>query len=319
MSDLPKDPPHKPASETDEENDKLLRLDRMTLPSPGISEKLDGRAAVVAAAAATGQDEPRLICGIEEAVVEDFLLLIRDNYNRADKAMFFLEQRSGILNLQAITNVRDVLSHLATMLNPKLSEEQRWEQLGNVEEHLRRAIIEPYEIALSDSMEKFGTVHAEYKRLVLPIKDQHPALQHAPNAVSIQASLRQIGDLAAKGRTGKGKNLWNQEWEEGVTSFVEAFDKLAAVHIELEGYLFKAQQIERESGKVHEAESLRAEVTSLRGQVEKEGGKATGLHLGGYILAVLGYVLAILTFAIAVALTLSPTFLRWVQTLFHVE
>ena len=261
---------------------------------------------------ATRQELRGMICDIEESVVEDFLLLIRNNYSRADKAMFFLEQRSGILNLQAITNVRDVLSHLATMLNPKLTEEQRREQLGNIEEHLRRAIIEPYEIALSDAMEKFSGVHNEYKRLVLPIKADHAALQHAPNAVSIEASLREIGQLTARGRSGKGKNLWNAEWEEGVTSFVEAFDKLAALHIELEGYLFKAQQIEREGGQHREIESLRSEVTSLRSQAKGESRLSTFLHFGGYILAFLFFLLAAL-------LAIFPTLVDAIRRLLGLE
>lgn len=260
----------------------------------------------------TRQEMRRMICDIEESVVEDFLLLIRNNYGRADKAMFFLEQRSGILNLQAITNVRDVLSHLATMLNPKLTEEQRNEQLGNIEEHLRRAIIEPYEIALSDAMEKFSKMHGDYKRLVLPIKTDHTALQHAPNAVSIEASLREIGTLTAKGRTGKGKNLWNTEWEEGVTSFVDAFDKLSALHIELEGYLFKAQQIERETGEHRKIESLQSEVISLRSQVKGESTLSTILHFGGYVLAVL-------FFLVAAVLAIFPSLAEGIRKILHLE
>jgi hypothetical protein len=295
MSDPSADSPsHSLSNKEEKEENEPLRPGQVTLRSSEESPELNGRAVA---------GEPRLICDVELSVIEDFLLLIRENYSKADKAMFFLEQKSGILNLQAITNVRDVLSHLSTILKPELTEEQRRVQLGNAEEHLRRAIIEPYEIALSDLMTNFDKMYDEYKKLVLPMRDAHAALQHAPNVVSIEASLRQIGDLASKGRTGKGKNLWNREWEEGVTSFVDAFDRLTTLHVELEGYLFKAQQIEREGTQAVEIKSLRAEL-------QKESRRSTLLHVGGYILAV---ILAIL------AVSFFPSLIPWIRRLLHLQ
>lgn len=59
---------------------------------------------------------PEKICNVDRAAVERFLILIRDNYPKADRASFFLEEVSGKTTGLVIANLRDILSHLATML-----------------------------------------------------------------------------------------------------------------------------------------------------------------------------------------------------------
>jgi hypothetical protein len=187
-----------------------------------------------------------LVCGVARSHVESFLILIRDNYKKADKATFFLEQRSGIVNIQGITNMRDVLSHLVTLLDTATPSDKWEEQLGNAEEHLRRAIIEPYEIALNELTVKFEELYDKYKQQVLPIKDKHTVLQNAPNSVSIEATLQEIREYTSVGRFGKAKNLWNPEWEEGVTSFIAAYDGLSNLYSSLETHWNNYEQIRRD-------------------------------------------------------------------------
>jgi hypothetical protein len=96
---------------------------------------------------ATGMEDP--LASFEDVhreLICRFLSLVRDNYAKADKASYFLERRAGVSNACAITNLRDVLSHLATLLDPTTPPDKRADQLSNGEEHLRRAIIEPYEM-----------------------------------------------------------------------------------------------------------------------------------------------------------------------------
>jgi hypothetical protein len=210
-----------------------------------------------------------LVCGVNPVLVERFLSLIVNNYKRADKATFFLEQRTGVVNFQGITNVRDVLSHLVTFLNPNTSDEKRLEQLSNAEEHLRRAINEPYEIGLNRLVARFDKLYDEYKRRVLPITHKHTTLANAPNTTSIEATVREIRDLTAIGRSSKGANAWNADWEAGVTSFIEGFDKLSTLYTDLEGYVFRVDQIEKEK-------------------------RSTLLHLGGYALAIILFLIVLL-------------------------
>jgi hypothetical protein len=192
------------------------------------------------------EESKDLICGVDRQLIETLLILIRDNYNKADRATFFLEQRTGIINVQGIANLRDVLSHLVTLLKPDTPAEKKAEQLANAEEHLRRAIIEPYETANNDLLIRFDELYFNYKRNLLPVKDRHLVLQSAPNIISIEASLREFGELYTKGRSGKGKNIWTREWESGLTSFIDAFELLSALYIQLEGHWNNYEQIMRD-------------------------------------------------------------------------
>jgi hypothetical protein len=207
-----------------------------------------------------GLPSSELICGVERGLVEAFLRLIKDNYKKADKATFFLEQRTGIVNLQGVTNVRDVLSHLATMLEPGLTKEQREEQIGNAAEHLRRAAIEPYEIALNELFSRFAQLYEKYKEDVLPAKDTHVALSGAPPAATIEARLREIQGLSGEARHIKVQNIWDSEWEHGVARYIEAFDKLSALYSDIESYWYKYEQIERDSAKSEQVHALELKI-----------------------------------------------------------
>jgi hypothetical protein len=191
-----------------------------------------------------------LVCDVDKAILESFLILIRDNYKKADEAAFFLENRAGITNVHGITNMRDVLSHLATMLDRKTPPEKKRDQLNNAEEHLRRAVLEPYEVALSKLTAEFKTVYNNYKSQVLPNITEHISMHSAPNIAAVDARMRVIADLAAKGRKAKGKNLWTDEWEAGVISYVEAYDKLTSLRSELEEYCLKHTQITQSNNSI---------------------------------------------------------------------
>lgn len=192
------------------------------------------------------QNTEDYICGIRKEIVEKALILIRDNYRKADESCFFLEERAGINNVQAISNMRDAISHLVTLLDPNIDEVKREHQLANAEEHLRRAIIEPYEIAIDNLLVEFYKIYVPYKEELLPVKDRHPVLNSAPNHISVNARLKEFHDLTTKGRSGKGKNLWDTAWEEGVLGFVDAFEKLSALKADIETHWYSFQQIRRD-------------------------------------------------------------------------
>jgi hypothetical protein len=177
------------------------------------------------------------ILGVDSKLVERFLLLIRDNYQAAERAIFVLEERAGILSTAALTNLRDVLSHLSSMLEEGAPDEKRVSQLANAEEHMRRAIFDPYAIALGDLRKKYRETLSDYRASVLPQKGKNRSFRDAPDERTIRDRLQQIVQLAHDGRTAKGKNLWDESWEDGVTSYVRAFDNLSTLNDELSGYI----------------------------------------------------------------------------------
>jgi len=191
----------------------------------------------------SGTEPEHLIFGVPARQLERFLVLIRDGYPKTQLATCFLEQRAGITNVSGMANVRDALSHLATFLDPTLDPQKRAEQVSSAEEHLRRAIIEPYQIAVDDLVVKIDDLYGKYKQRLLPVKDRHTSLHGAPNQVQIDARLREIHDLASNGRVAKGRNRWDEEWENGVRDLTTAFDRLKELHSDLEGYWHRFEQV----------------------------------------------------------------------------
>jgi hypothetical protein len=165
--------------------------------------------------------------------------LIRDNHHKADKAHAFLEHRTKTANVYGIANLRDVLSHLATFLGDGLSPEKRRDQLANAEEHLRRAIIEPYETAINSRTVDFVDLYDKYRRFVIPARDRYDALRKAPDTDRIEATLEQIRYLTENGKTSKLRNILDPHWEEGVICFVDGFKKLDDLTLEIEDFYFK--------------------------------------------------------------------------------
>lgn len=212
---------------------------------------------------ADGYPSPDLTCGIEKNLVETFLKLIRDNYNKVDMAAFFLEQRTGIINIQGVTNVRDVLGHLANFLQPELTPDQREEQINAAAEHLRRAVTEPYEVAVNELLSRFAKLYERYKQELLPVRDEHVPLSTAPSPSAIEARLVEIQNLRREARNIKNENMWSPEWEQGVVRFAEAFDKLAALYSDIESYWYKFEQIERDLAKAEQLDVLAHKIQEI--------------------------------------------------------
>lgn len=230
------------------------------------------------------------VCGVDKRLVEDFLSLILHNYRKTDEATAFLEHRAGVSNVHAFTNVRDVLSHLCTLLDPATPPEKKRDQLNNAEEHLRRAILEPYEVGFSKLTSEFKKVYDDYKRNVIPLRERHVSLNSAPSLIMIDARLREIAELARRGRTAKGRNLWTPEWEVGVASFVDAFDKMAALRAEVEDYYYKYERITSDESANNEMTKLRADLATE----SKRSSRLSKISIGATIITfVLAVILAI--------------------------
>lgn len=235
------------------------------------------------------------VCGADRELVERFLLLIRNNYGKVDEARFFLEQKTGVASVPAMANVRDVVSHLASLLSRDTPDDKRFEQLANAEEHLRRAIIEPYETALNKLTVQFEDLYEQYKAKVVPIQHRHADLGGAPAVAAIEKRLDEIQHLSSNGRFAKAKNLWDSEWEEGVASFIEGYGKLAKLRSELEEYFNRAEQIIRD-------ENHQAELSDLKRQVDSASRHSSRLTVWGIVATVLVGVLAIAVSIVSIML-----------------
>ncbi|MFA7062040.1 MAG: hypothetical protein WC156_14630 [Pedobacter sp.] len=190
------------------------------------------------------QEEKRKIAGVDADIIERFLLLLKDKYALVDKANYFLESQgvSGI-NI-GMANQRDVLSHLCTILDrPELTYDEQVGQLASAEEHLRRAILESYQKGCTKKLSDFMDTYKQYETIVLPLKTQDVSLTSAPSMESLHVRLEEVQKLRSAGRAAKAQNKWDNEWETGVVSLVEAFNIVVEMQRDIEGYIIRAQQI----------------------------------------------------------------------------
>jgi hypothetical protein len=105
----------------------------------------------------------------DKEILEKILIIIRDKCPTAVKAFAYLETNTGKKATQALNNFRDVLFHLATTLKDigKSADNTR-NQLGAIEERLRRSIIEPYERAAITRLEDLEKLWVNYLETVPP-------------------------------------------------------------------------------------------------------------------------------------------------------
>ena len=176
---------------------------------------------------------------VDPEVIKLFFQVISDKYLVVDKANYILEE-SGFDGLSiAIVNQRDFLSHLCTVLtDTSLDKNGQMAQYSAGEEHLRRAIIESYQMAVDMKMLSFSESYEKYKlsAVVRSLPSQTSTIHK-----EIMAKLEEIKILREKGRSAKSINKWNESWEKGVESLYEAYKKVG----ELQCFLDDSFEVEK--------------------------------------------------------------------------
>jgi hypothetical protein len=192
-----------------------------------------------------------MVLGVDREIVEEFLVLFRERYELADKANFFLEAR-GVSSINVtVANQRDALSHLVTVLRrPDLSRRQQLDQLASASEHLRRATLEPYAIAVAEYSLDVLAVREEYKSKVLPliVRGRPPELARAPALDDVDKALRSIWAKRDRGRAAKARNAVDDEWELGVEQLILAFDEVDRLRTLMDEMVAAAEGITVRSG-----------------------------------------------------------------------
>ena len=186
------------------------------------------------------------VLGIDKRLLVSFLELIKDKYPLADKAHFFLQTRAELPNIHGVANLRDVLSHLTSLLDESEPPETKRAHLDNAAEHFRRAILEPYESAINRLANEFDNLYKRYRRFVLPVRGDYELLRDAPDEKTIEERVVEIKDLALRGREAKRLNVWNDKWEEGVTCFLNSYDDLRFLYSEIEHHLNNYRKLHKQ-------------------------------------------------------------------------
>jgi hypothetical protein len=221
------------------------------------------------------QQEDDLIFGVERDIVEKFLVLFRDQFRATTQATYFLERKEGEANIGGLANTRDALSHFVRALDPSSTRERRQEQLVTAEEHLRRAIVEPYSLALTYRLNRFNQLYEAYRRDVLPLVGKHPKFRDAPNITTVETVLTHIESLLNKGRDSKALNFQDTDWSAGVAGLIEGYAELYDLYIRVESYL------------------------SVR-QAEKQANTQTWLAIWGLVMTLWGLVATVISLVLGI-------------------
>jgi hypothetical protein len=113
------------------------------------------------------------VLGVERDILEKALLILRDRYHLATEANLVLELYAGTSGINvSITNQRDAITHLVSLLKADGgNRDAQVAQVANLDEHLRRAVSEPYELAVNVLEDKLATILQQYKEEVLALKE----------------------------------------------------------------------------------------------------------------------------------------------------
>lgn len=179
-------------------------------------------------------------------ILETVISLIKEKYPLLQRALIYCEEISGEKPTVAFNNIRDFLSHLRTVFSRwDATPEDKRKQLAQAEEHLRRAIIEPYELA---SKVEIGKLEKTYERYIEAVpKLGHKMNPTPPTIQEIQSRLNLIYELREKGREAKSENNWTQVWEEGIGQFIKTIEIAQEWDGKLKTEIARADQIQRET------------------------------------------------------------------------
>jgi len=173
--------------------------------------------------------------GIEVDILERMIDLLRERYSAASVALTFLEVMTQEYDIVGLANQRDVLSHFASICAPSKARREREENLANAEEHLRRAIVEPYQTAVEVRLDRFISEYDFYDRKLVK-KEKSVKLDKIVNHDYIREEIETIKELLKEGRDKKNCNIWDTKWEEAVRCFTIAYEKIVKLDNLLASY-----------------------------------------------------------------------------------
>ncbi|MCP4683117.1 MAG: hypothetical protein GY864_12345 [Desulfobacterales bacterium] len=121
-----------------------------------------------------------------------------------------------------------------------VSNKEQHDQISAAEEHLRRAILECYQRSVDLKIISIAELLEDYKKRVTPYIKTIVDFEKAPDLLEITDELKEIKELQTIGRKSKSRNKWDEEWEEGIKKFIDAFLRAEQLETTLNNYLSKS-------------------------------------------------------------------------------
>ncbi len=157
------------------------------------------------------------------------------NYPKITDSLFHLEARDHRRSLSTYIDIRDILSHLVT-ISKCLTKEQAEANYINMCEHIRRAIVEPYQITLELKLRDIHSLYDLYKRNFLKREKLFFVSQEKTRQLrgEVESQFKKVSELWFEGRLLKSADLQSIEFEKAISSFLSGYNLLNEIEPKIE-------------------------------------------------------------------------------------
>lgn len=178
---------------------------------------------------------------IDQEIIKTLIDLLFFQYPKAREAIIAFESHTDEAPIFAFTELRDFIDHMNLALHQDLSSDSIPHHLAQAEEHLRRAVAEPYQGMIQEEkkqIKKLFTIYEKRWFKKLPFVTS--------KVIQLQEyydKKREINDLLSKGRTLKACNIWSADFDKAIQDcFLPALIKC----ISLREILIQSLQVTKE-------------------------------------------------------------------------
>jgi hypothetical protein len=178
---------------------------------------------------------------IDKKILEDLIDLLFFQYPKARESIISFESHANEMPVYAFTELRDFIDHINLAIRQDLSSKEIPHHLAQAEEHLRRAVAEPYQGMVQEELKEivnlFGKYNASWFKKIPFV--QAKLIQYD----EYYKKQREIHDLLEKGRKLKSCNIWSDDFDEAIQNcFLPALEK----SISLKQTLIEAMEVSKE-------------------------------------------------------------------------
>jgi len=172
---------------------------------------------------------------INRVVMQGLVDLLFFKYHKARESIISYESNVSKMPAYAFTELRDFIDHMYLALSQD-QQDQIPHHLEQAEEHLRRAVAEPYQGVVQDEVREIGNLFNTYNKYWFK---KMPFLEAKTLSYDeYYSSKREIHDLLERGRRLKSCNIWSDEFDEAIEDcFLPAYQKCISLKQKIIGSL----------------------------------------------------------------------------------
>lgn len=175
------------------------------------------------------------IDGVRVRHIERIFKLLRERLPKVLEANRYFEEETGIHNEAGANNLTEALSHIATLVEnaDELDDEKQAEQVGHLEDHLRRSMMEAFEQLLKYRLGEIAKLWEKHREIAWPL-ERRGRLGDAVTTDELDDLRRRMKSLLEQGRASKRATTW-EAWEAGTDCLVQACEVSSQLESALSG------------------------------------------------------------------------------------